>query len=42
MAMSLENYAALLRKTGRGTEADKLEARAKVIRAKHAEENTTK
>ena len=40
--MSLENYAALLRKTGRGTEADKLEARAKVIRAKHAEENTTK
>ncbi len=37
--MGLENYAALLRKTGRGAEAKRLEARAKAIRAKHAEEN---
>ncbi len=36
VAQSLENYAALLRKTGRGDEAAKLEARAKAIRAKHA------
>ena len=36
MAQSLENYAALLRKTGRDIEAVKLEARAKAIRAKHA------
>ncbi len=39
VAASLENYAALLRKTGRGTEASKLEARAKAIRAKRAEQN---
>ena len=39
VARSLENYAALLRKTGRGNEAAKLEARAKAIRAKHAEQN---
>ncbi len=39
MATSLENYAALLRKTGRGNEATKMEARAKVIRARHAEQN---
>ncbi len=36
VATNLMNYAALLRKTGRGTEAVKLEARAKAIRAKHA------
>ncbi len=36
---SLENYAALLRDTGRGTEAGNMEARAKAIRAKHAEQN---
>jgi tetratricopeptide (TPR) repeat protein len=39
VATSLENYAALLRDTGRGTEAEELEARAKAIRAKHAKEN---
>ncbi len=39
VAKSLENYAAVLRKTGRTTEAVKLEARAKEIRAKHAKEN---
>ena len=31
---SLENYAALLRKTGRDAEATRMEARAKAIRAK--------
>ena len=36
---SLENYAALLRKTERTTEATKMEARAKAIRARHAKEN---
>ncbi len=36
VAQSLENYAALLRKTGRSAEAAKMEARAKAIRAKHA------
>ena len=36
VAESLENYAALLRDTGRGTEAGNMEARAKAIRAKHA------
>ncbi len=36
VAKSLENYAALLRKTGRSTEAIKMKARAKAIRAKHA------
>ena len=40
VAQSLENYAALLRKTGRDDEAVKLEARAKAIRAKRAERNT--
>ncbi len=40
VAKSLQNYAALLRKTGRGTEATKMEARAKAIRAKRAERNT--
>ncbi len=39
VATSLENYAALLRKTGRGNEAAKLKARAKAIRAKHSEQN---
>ena len=39
MAQSLENYSALLRETGRDAEAGKLEARAKAIRAKHAQEN---
>ncbi len=39
VAMSLENYAALLRKSGRTTEADRLEARVKAIRAKRAEQN---
>ncbi len=35
VAISLVIYAALLRETGRGAEAAKLEARAKAIRAKH-------
>ncbi len=39
VAQNLENYAALLRKTGRNTEATKMEARAASIRAKHAERN---
>jgi len=39
---SLENYAALLRKTNSESEAATLEARAKAIRAKHAIENPTK
>ena len=39
MATSLENYAALLRKTGRGNETAKIVARAEAIRAKHAREN---
>ena len=38
VATSLENYAALLRETGRTAEADKLEARAKAIRDKRAKE----
>ncbi len=39
VAQGLENYAALLRETGRATEVAKLEARAKAIRARHAEQN---
>ncbi len=39
VATSLENYANLLRETGRGAEAAKTEVRAKVIRAKHAGQN---
>ena len=39
VAMSLENFADLLRRTGRDDEADELEASAKAIRAKDAEEN---
>ena len=38
VATSLENYAALLRESGRTAEADKMEARAKVIRVKRAKE----
>ena len=38
VAQSLENYAALLRKTGRATEASKMEARAEAIRSKHNKE----
>ncbi len=34
VAQSLENYAALLRQTARADEAERMEARAKVIRAK--------
>ena len=34
VATSLENYAALLRQTGRADEAETMEARAKAIRAK--------
>ncbi|MCH7977655.1 MAG: tetratricopeptide repeat protein [Acidobacteria bacterium] len=33
----LENYADLLRKTGRDDEAAEMEARAEAIRAKHAQ-----
>ncbi|MDO8637675.1 MAG: tetratricopeptide repeat protein, partial [Dehalococcoidia bacterium] len=36
VATSLENYAGLLRKINRVTEAIEMEARAKVIRAKQA------
>ncbi len=39
LATALENYASLLRKTERTTEATKMEARAEAIRAKHAREN---
>ena len=39
LAQSLEHYAEVLRETGRDTAAEKLEARAKAIRAKRAEEN---
>ena len=42
VATALENYADLLRKTDRESEAAKLEARAKAIRAKHAQENPPK
>jgi hypothetical protein len=38
VATSLENYAALLRETGRTCEANKVEARAKAIRAKRAKD----
>ncbi len=34
-----ENYAALLRETGRNADASAMEARAKAIRAKHALDN---
>ncbi len=39
VATSLENYAALLRETEREDKAEEMEARAKAIRAKHAQEN---
>ncbi len=39
MAQGLRNYAALVRKTGRTAEADKMEARAKAIWAKQAKEH---
>ena len=39
VATSLENYAALLRKSGRSAEAGKMESRAKAISAKRAEAN---
>ncbi len=39
MAASLENYAALLREMRRAEEAEELEPRAHLIRAKHAEQN---
>ncbi len=42
VAVSLENYAALLRETGRNTEATRMEARVEAIRAKHATENLAK
>ena len=42
VATTLENYAALLRKTQRNAEAVKMEARARTIQAKHASENPTK
>ena len=38
LATSLENYAALLSETGRRAEADKLDAQAQTIRAKHRED----
>ena len=38
----LENYAALLRETGRDVEADRLDTRIKRIRAEHAKENPAK
>ncbi len=42
VATVLGNYAALLHKLNRDAEADKMEARAQAIRAKHAEENPPK
>ncbi len=42
MAVSLGNYAKLLRKPGRDEEAATLETRAKAIRAKDGQENPQK
>lgn len=39
-AMSLENYATLLREMNRQVEAEQLDARAKVIRSKRAQEKS--
>ena len=39
VATSLQNYAALLREIGRSAEAAEMEARAKAIRDRHAQEN---
>lgn len=41
VATILGNYAELLRRTRRESEATSLELRAKAIRKKHAEENPT-
>jgi hypothetical protein len=41
VATSLENYAALLRKINRMAEAQKLEKRARAIRAKQTPKNTS-
>jgi hypothetical protein len=40
--MSLNNLASLYQDQGRYAEADELDARVKMIRAKHAEENPAK
>ena len=40
VAKALENYAALLRETGHPRDAAIMAARAKVIRAKHAQANS--
>ncbi len=42
VAMMLENYARMLRVLNRHDEAEKMEARAQAIRAKHAQENPPK
>ena len=42
VATSLENYASLLRKTGRGNEALAMETRAGLIRAQHRAQNPAK
>ena len=42
IATVLENYAALLHTLNRDAEADKMEAHAQALRAKHAEENPPK
>jgi tetratricopeptide (TPR) repeat protein len=42
VAMSLNNLASLYQDQGRYAEADELDARVKMIRAKHAEENPAK
>ncbi len=42
VAQTLENYAALLRETGRGAAATNMEARAKAIRAKRAKQSPAK
>ena len=39
VATSLLNYAALLRTTGRSDEAERMETRAKAIRARNAKQN---
>jgi len=39
VAEGLRNYAGFLRKTERNVEADRLEARVRAIRTKHAKEN---
>ncbi len=39
VAASPENYADVLRQTGRDTEATTIEARTETIRAKHTEQN---